>query len=246
MTKMQLGMLGGFVFVGVAIVFVLQQQARSTISVKDELLRQQGEQLAQLVAENERMSNQLAQVNGPGGAGQTKEVLRLRGEVVSLKKQLAELLPARENRSQPAPAAPPPEPAELQKEQVKQLAIAKMNNAKYWVLALRQYAGQHDGQFPASFDEAQAFLPEAGKAQALTAASQFEIVYQGSLSELSNPAQTIVIREKTAWQTPDGRWAKGYGFADGHSEIHAEAEANFDAWEAERMVVTGETEEPAQ
>ena len=35
---------------------------------------------------------------------------------------------------------------------------------------------------------------------------------------------------------PDGKWVKVYGFADGHSEIHKEADGNFEAWEKERII----------
>ena len=38
-------------------------------------------------------------------------------------------------------------------------------------------------------------------------------------------------RERQAWQTYDGKWARSYGFADGHSEIHKENSNSFDAFE---------------
>jgi prepilin-type processing-associated H-X9-DG protein len=45
-----------------------------------------------------------------------------------------------------------------------------------------------------------------------------------------------VLKEKQAWQTPDGKWVKTYGFADGHAEIHTEPNGNFDDYEKDRMV----------
>jgi prepilin-type processing-associated H-X9-DG protein len=42
----------------------------------------------------------------------------------------------------------------------------------------------------------------------------------------------IVLREKEAWQSVYGQWAKTYAFADGHSEIHVEADGDFNAFEA--------------
>jgi hypothetical protein len=47
-------------------------------------------------------------------------------------------------------------------------------------------------------------------------------------------ANTIVIREKQAWKTPEGTWAKAYGFADGHSQVQLEKAPDFTAWEQER------------
>jgi prepilin-type processing-associated H-X9-DG protein len=36
-------------------------------------------------------------------------------------------------------------------------------------------------------------------------------------------------------QTTNG-WAKAYGFADGHAEIHSAADGNFADWEAQHIV----------
>jgi hypothetical protein len=47
----------------------------------------------------------------------------------------------------------------------------------------------------------------------------------------------IVIREQQPFSF-NGRWAKTYGFADGHSEVHSEPSGNFDAWEAQHMIPT--------
>ena len=74
------------------------------------------------------------------------------------------------------------------------------------------------------------------KGQTNLAPDQFEIVYQGSLNEITNPATIIVIREKEAWQTLDGGWVRDYSFADGHSEIHKAADGNFQPWEAEHTI----------
>ena len=62
---------------------------------------------------------------------------------------------------------------------------------------------------------------------------QFEIVYRGSRAALTNPGNIILVREKQAWQGPSGKWCRTYGFADGHSENHAEPDGNFDAWESQ-------------
>jgi hypothetical protein len=65
----------------------------------------------------------------------------------------------------------------------------------------------------------------------------FEIVYVGSLTNLTNAAETVVLREKRASRTRDGKWQKTYGFADGHSEVHTEPDGNFDDWESQHIVL---------
>ncbi len=116
------------------------------------------------------------------------------------------------------------------------MGIARMNYTKYWVLAFHLYASRNHDQFPTSFGEALDFLPAKAKTETNLTVEQFEIVYQGALSNITNTASTIVIREKEAWPNGNGGWAKSYGFADGHSEIRGLADGNFDAWEKERII----------
>jgi len=55
------------------------------------------------------------------------------------------------------------------------------------------------------------------------------------MNAVTNPGNVIVIREKQAWQS-NGKWSRIYAFADGHSEIHASPDGNFDEWESQRIV----------
>lgn len=63
---------------------------------------------------------------------------------------------------------------------------------------------------------------------------QFELVLKGSLKDLATPGSTIVMREKKAWRTANGTWARAYGFADAHSELGVTANGKFENWERER------------
>lgn len=70
--------------------------------------------------------------------------------------------------------------------------------------------------------------------------NQFELTYQGPVSNLYNATNfhdLIVVREKQPWQGPTGKWLKIYGFADGHSEIHAEPSDGFNAFEQNHMLL---------
>jgi hypothetical protein len=59
--------------------------------------------------------------------------------------------------------------------------------------------------------------------------NRFEILYSGSLLQLTNPT-SIVIRSEI-WQVNSQKWTRIYGFADGHCEVHSAPDGNFDAWE---------------
>jgi hypothetical protein len=48
------------------------------------------------------------------------------------------------------------------------------------------------------------------------------------------PCPTIVMREKEAWRTTKGTWAKAYCFVDAHSEVAVTVDGNFQNWERER------------
>jgi hypothetical protein len=111
-----------------------------------------------------------------------------------------------------------------------------MGYTKNWMLAFILYADKHQDQYPTDFEQAKAFLPEDARPELAAAADQFEVVYQGKWREIKAPMKTVVLREKQAHQMPDGKWAKVYGFADGHSELHSEADGNFEAWEKERII----------
>ena len=67
--------------------------------------------------------------------------------------------------------------------------------------------------------------------------SEFEMVYQGSYNELTNvPWQEVaLIRERQAWPTPSGKWARIYVSASGEIEI-VESDDNFQSWEAEHII----------
>ena len=105
-----------------------------------------------------------------------------------------------------------------------------MNIAKQWCLAVRMYAADENGQAPTNFDAAAAYLPKENTDTNFNL-NQFEVVFQGSLNAVKNPSQTIILREKEPEQEPNGRWAKAYGFADGHVEIHGEPQNDFGAFE---------------
>jgi hypothetical protein len=248
MAKFKLGIISAIVVIGAAILVWQQHQAQLAAHEENRALRQQVEQL---VAENDRLSNQVAHVTAAPVAGgdQERELLRLRNEVGNLRRQAAEAA-----RVQAANAAKAPPPAETTapppEDEAKKAGIAKMNFARVWFLACLQYSEKNQDQFPTTFEQAAPFLSEEAKAEAAnkygTSVDQFEIVYQGPIKSLPSPQNVIVMREKQPWQTPDGSWMRAYGFADGHAEVHRTADANYAAWEAQHVAAPPTGAQPGQ
>ncbi len=89
MTKLKIGIMGAIVLGAIATPLLVQHQAQFKLREKDEQLRQANEQLAAAALENERLSNLVARSSADTAQGQLGELLRLRGEVGSLKRQLA-------------------------------------------------------------------------------------------------------------------------------------------------------------
>ena len=76
--------------VAAAAALVMQQQAQVKLRQENESLRQQLDQLVRLQADNEHLSNSLAQAKAAADA-QTTELLKLRNEVGMLRKQTIEV-----------------------------------------------------------------------------------------------------------------------------------------------------------
>jgi len=89
----------GIVLAAAAVAFVIQQQALVRLRQENESLRQQLDQLARLQADNEQLSNRLAQANAAADA-RIPELLKLRNEVGMLRKQGSEMADLQRNNQQ--------------------------------------------------------------------------------------------------------------------------------------------------
>jgi hypothetical protein len=231
MTKIKAGILSIVLIAGVATPLVLQHESQEQLRGVNQSLRLQLEQAAM---QTDQLSNQLHQAIAAQTISQDQlgEVLRLRGQIGALKRQLSETAKA---VPPPQPTSRLPEPLDEQQQQelMKQQYIAKMTYAKSWMIAFYKFAQENGGNSPASFAEAASFLPEIAQDETLLATNQFEIVYHGALQSITNPAMIIILRENQAQQALDGGWARTYGFADGHSEVHRSDSEDFQAWESQ-------------
>jgi RNA polymerase sigma factor (sigma-70 family) len=233
MSKLKATIVGAVIIAGVAIPVTVHKQAQAKIRDRDALLQQQSDQLSALQDENARLSNLVVSASGSSNSDQTSELLRLRGEVGVLKRQLAaKAAPGNSPmRRQPAPSTLTDTDPQ---EQEKQISMARMNFTKQSLLALMNHAVQNQGHFPASLTNAEPLLADEARNKNLPL-DNFEVVYQGSLSDLTNPGNTIIMREREPRQTPTGTWKKAYGFADGSSRTIETTDGNFEAWEQEHM-----------
>ena len=105
-------------------------------------------------------------------------------------------------------------------------------DARQYCLGMILYADDHGRHYPTNLNQTLPYLRQANYSPDDTNA--FEILFQGSMDFLTNSpsmaGRTIVLRSEP-WLNPDGKWARIYGFADGHCETHYEIVNNFTNWE---------------
>ncbi len=228
-TKLKLG-LSALVVAGMTTALVVQHQTQNRLRAENESWRRQ---LTQLQADNETFSTRLALAHdlSPAPDRQLKELLRLRAEVGFLRQktnELGKMLQDDRKRQETANANGPDEknPAE---EKERQASIAKMGDGLQLAIGELIYADKNQGRLTTNFSQFASYLTNEG--QTLTGTNNFELTYNGSISELTNPSSLIMLRETQAWPTLSGKWAKTYVFIDGHSEVNVQPTDNFDAFE---------------
>jgi RNA polymerase sigma factor (sigma-70 family) len=230
MTKLKAGIVGSILAAGLVATLVIQQQAQARLHQDEDTLRQQAGQIAQLKAEQ----GQIAVPAGGGNLNTPEELTRLRAEAQTLRRETNDLAALREEVRQ----RQKPPPATAAKSMLQQQAERndRMDYSRQWMLAFILYADKNEGRFPTNFDTAMSFLRPETKNQAIVAPGQFEIVSQGTVSSVTNPANTILFRERETWPS-NGKQARIYAFADGHIEIANSVDGNFDDWESQHIIV---------
>jgi hypothetical protein len=140
-------------------------------------------------------------------------------------------------------AADQPTPAYKQEwEAAKQRGIAKMTFARAWAQALIDYAVEHGGMFPSSFDDARVyFIAGAGDFPELTevpSEQDFEIVFRGRLAQIADRETAMVLRERVPFanfRRPG--YSRTYGMANGQALIMSTDDGNFDVFERKHQPV---------
>jgi RNA polymerase sigma factor (sigma-70 family) len=248
MTKIKIGLISVVVLAGMAAPILIQHQNQAALSEQNQNLHQE---LNDLTEENSRLSNLVIGAQSPPSASQEQlsELLRLRNEVGMLRKQANDFGKVREeNRRLQAALSKSKTESQSQDsdkwgEEQKLQGIAKMNDAKMLVLGLMMYAADNNQQVPTTLEQAGPYLNFSDPP--LTQTNQFELVFQGDLSRIAAPATAFIIREHDPFRTPDGGWARTYGFADGHCEVRKTADGDYTSWESQHLPVLKSGENPA-
>jgi prepilin-type processing-associated H-X9-DG protein len=169
-----------------------------------------------------------ASANAALSAAERSELLRLRGEIGGLRRDLAQETNQLAALSQPGRAAAPATPGEpvVSKAEI----TAKLNLGKQSVLALLMYAQDHDQRLPATLAEA---MPSTN---GLTEGAEVYELVQGGLDlrSVHSPARTIVLRGKP-WKGAREGWQCAYAFADGHVEVASSGTPDFTQWENQKQ-----------
>jgi hypothetical protein len=119
-----------------------------------------------------------------------------------------------------------------------QAVQTRMNYGKSAIMACMMQTRTNQGLFPSDFGRVTASLPEQMKSEADPTGDAFELLYHGAfktLTAMSNPQDIIVIRQKQPTQYGN-RWSKVYVCADGHCEVHTQADSDFAAWETQHAI----------
>jgi hypothetical protein len=239
MTKFKIICLASIAIAGVVASLMVQHKSQVKFRERDALVRQQGQQLAALKAEHQRLSNLAARAKSAPADDHKAELARLRREAEALKQQTNDLgrplARSQASRSSP-PASSPQSHTPEYYEQLHQMSGGKMKDAMNLAKAFISYASDHQNQFPSSLDQMAPYQAKAG--MPFSGANQFEIVCQGSFEKLQGipPGTVAVVREQQAWAGPDGRMMRIYGLADGSAQIVG-SDDNFQSWEAQHIIL---------
>jgi len=243
-----------------AVIVSLQIQRRTQTKFRaiDAILREQHNHIAHLAAENQRLSHRVAKPkpNHTMDIDRTAELEQLRAKIETLRQQTNRLAELTERRKQQRLSAGTQFFSEGDSNLLKHSrettitfdggprAAGKLNDARALTAALRKYADEHEGAFPFNLEQIGPYLPKPSEADSppwanapLSGTNDFHLVFQGSQTDLTNipPRRVALIRERQPWLTPDGKWARVYGYADGAASP-VESDDNFQSWDAQHII----------
>jgi hypothetical protein len=104
------------------------------------------------------------------------------------------------------------------------LEVAKMHYAEGWGVALLRFAEINGGKCPETLDQASQFYPqEHSWLLSVFDKDRFEVVYHGSLHDLSDPSSVILVRETapTVVLRLSQHWWKTYIYGNGVAGMKA-------------------------
>jgi len=246
---------GVVVVAGITATILVHNHATEMLQSNGIALEQQTRQLAALTAENQRLTVQIeyAKTNPAARVNPAAELSGLRAQVASLRGQATEISMRLQKQRHGACTDFFAQGDANLREHGRRIdgtvrggprATGKLNDARVLMNGLLKFADDHDGRLAQNFDLIKKYYPppltdasESWENAPLSGTNQFEIIFQGNLAELTNipPYHIAMIRETIPWTTPDGKWARTYGFADGSARIET-SDDNFQSWDAQYTV----------
>jgi RNA polymerase sigma factor (sigma-70 family) len=175
-------------------------------------LREQNKSLAQQIAQlqinNDGLLNRLTEASDSAKLSdkEINELLKLRSEVGLLRQQTNKFGKRLASKADQVKNLQTSEENVSIQEQEKRVAVAKMNDADNYTLGIIMYAHDNQGQIATNFEQIASYLTNSTSVP--TGTNSFELVYHGSLDELTDPKSVILIQESQAMQTSSGRWVK--------------------------------------
>ena len=241
---------------GIAASLLVQRHAAATFRQNDAALRQQQDQIAGLTAQNQQASSLAVQseqrgVSHGGVTNVSTELAELRNRAASLQNQADQLS---NQLWQSRVAAGTRLLSNLHSNLLEHsqeiwgpwgagtAENVKFNDARTYAYSLKRYADEHQGAFPQTLDQIVSYLPKSLDSNSPSSAlapvsgsNDFEIVYQGTSTEITNVPRVALIRERQPHLTPDGKWARVYGYANGDVST-VESDDNFQSWDAQHVI----------
>jgi hypothetical protein len=177
MTKLKIILVGVIALAGGTASLVIQHEAQVTLRESDALMRQQDNQLAELSAEHQRLSNRLAQGNSSLSYDQTAELSKLRADAEALRKQTNELGKQLVENRHSGPWQNGSRPhfrmrfldgvtvvsdskSEEYQKQLDKMTSGKRADVRHLSSAVHKYAREHENEFPTNLEQAAAYLYE--------------------------------------------------------------------------------------
>jgi RNA polymerase sigma factor (sigma-70 family) len=215
MSKLKISAMSALLVAAVATPLVIQHQRLTRLREENQSLLDQARQARDLRGENEKLSAQLADAKRPGlSEAQLAELLRLRGEVGTLRHDSQELARLRA-RPQAESSATPPTNETIEKFDAQRAYT--VNAMKILGLQLRLLERDNNVKAAVTADGSldpgllAKSLPNFDVTQVellVSDLSQFGKILEGAPG-------TIIARTADPIPTPDGRWLRVYALADG-------------------------------
>jgi len=232
LTNLKIAVAGTAVIAGLATPLVIQHQKLNNLRSENTGLQQKIEQLDASQAEQPATPKvDAAEIDRL--RTQNSELLRLRAEVAKLRnekadadKLRAENAKLRESTKKMA-AVQPPTPTTEEEQREKEENMARMNDSKQWALASIMFAQDNNGMLPNDFKDARTYKDPNSPINSAED-SVFELLTSGKLTSITNPSQTVLLREREPRRTSHGNYLRTYAFVDGHSEVLSSPDGSYE------------------